>query len=318
MGLLDKIGGYFTGGVTQYTDAIGLTDSEAGGRAYDRQSVAIDRANKIQKELYDEGKERLAPYLEEGEISFKDLIGLIKNSKNFSDADGKFQGHSGVLGETDFKKDPGYDFRMKEGQKAIERMAAANGRLNSGATMKELQRYGQNMASNEYQNAYNRFNSDYTNAYNRYNFDQSRNLNNMRSLVNYGMDANNALMGLNSRYGNSTANNAMALGNAGAAYEMNKGQTMKELWEMGTQAAAMAYGACWVARAVFGINDDRWLLARHYIVNIGPKWFKNIYLKHGEEFAKKVENSPVLKKILKPLFIYFAFRGATNRRESLC
>lgn len=43
---------------------------------------------------------------------------------------------------------------MAEGNKAIERSAAARGGLNSGATLKALSRYNQDSASNEYTNAY--------------------------------------------------------------------------------------------------------------------------------------------------------------------
>lgn len=67
----------------------------------------------------------------------------------------------------DFQKDPGYDFRMKEGQKALERSAAAKGGLQTGGFMKSLGRYGQDYASGEYQNAYNRFNNDQSNRFNR-------------------------------------------------------------------------------------------------------------------------------------------------------
>lgn len=52
--------------------------------------------------------------------------------------------------------DPGYAFRRDEGQRAIERSAAARGQLYSGATGRELTRYGQDYASNEFMNAFNR------------------------------------------------------------------------------------------------------------------------------------------------------------------
>jgi len=52
--------------------------------------------------------------------------------------------------------DPSYQFRMNEGQKAIERSAAARGIGQTGGTMKALTRYGQDAASQEYQSAYNR------------------------------------------------------------------------------------------------------------------------------------------------------------------
>lgn len=52
--------------------------------------------------------------------------------------------------------DPGYAFRLAEGQKALERSAAARGGLLSGTMLKGAQRYGQEMGSQEYQNAYAR------------------------------------------------------------------------------------------------------------------------------------------------------------------
>lgn len=57
----------------------------------------------------------------------------------------------------DFTKDPGYDFRLSEGTKALERSAAARGGVQSGGTLKALTDYNQNFASNEFNNSYNRF-----------------------------------------------------------------------------------------------------------------------------------------------------------------
>jgi hypothetical protein len=56
----------------------------------------------------------------------------------------------------DFQADPGYQFRLGEGSKAIENSAAARGMQLSGANLKGLQRYNQDFASNEYGNAWNR------------------------------------------------------------------------------------------------------------------------------------------------------------------
>lgn len=49
-----------------------------------------------------------------------------------------------------FEQSPGYQFRMQEGQKAIERAAAAGGSYGSGANIKDLMRFGQGVASQEY------------------------------------------------------------------------------------------------------------------------------------------------------------------------
>ena len=59
-------------------------------------------------------------------------------------------------GQVNLGQDPGYAFRLSEGQKALDRSAAARGGLISGGAMKAAQRFGQDLGSQEYQNAYNR------------------------------------------------------------------------------------------------------------------------------------------------------------------
>lgn len=55
-----------------------------------------------------------------------------------------------------FTESPGYQFRMQEGQKAIERAAAAGGSFGSGTNLKDLTRFGQGVASQEYGDYVNR------------------------------------------------------------------------------------------------------------------------------------------------------------------
>jgi hypothetical protein len=47
---------------------------------------------------------------------------------------------------------PGYQFRLAEGAKALQRSAAARGTLLTGGTLKGLERYAQDYASGEYAN----------------------------------------------------------------------------------------------------------------------------------------------------------------------
>lgn len=61
------------------------------------------------------------------------------------------------FGMNQFNADPGYQFRMSEGVKALERSAAARGLLSSGSTLKGITGYGQDLASQEYQNAFTRY-----------------------------------------------------------------------------------------------------------------------------------------------------------------
>jgi len=52
--------------------------------------------------------------------------------------------------------EPGYQFRSQQGQDALQRSAASKGLLRSGGTLKDLIQYGQNFASNEYNNSFQR------------------------------------------------------------------------------------------------------------------------------------------------------------------
>ena len=133
----------------------------------------------------------------------------------------------------DFVKDPGYDFRMQEGQKALERSAAARGGLQNGGTMKALAEYGQGFASNEYGNAYNRFTNDQSNRFNR-----------LSSIAGMGQNATNANAAAGQNYAGQVSNNiignANAQGAAGIAQGNAWGGALSSLGKMGMEYAAGA------------------------------------------------------------------------------
>lgn len=95
----------------------------------------------------------------------------------------------------DFEKEPGYQFRLDEGLKGIDRAASARGGYDSGATLKALNRYNQDYASNEFMNAYNR---DSNNKGMAYNF--------LSGTANSGQNAASTLSGLGANAANSAAN----------------------------------------------------------------------------------------------------------------
>jgi hypothetical protein len=68
--------------------------------------------------------------------------------------------------EVTMQNDPGYQFRQQQGELAMNRSAAAKGNLLTGGTAAALQRYGQDYASNEFQNVYNRAANDFSTRYN--------------------------------------------------------------------------------------------------------------------------------------------------------
>ena len=71
--------------------------------------------------------------------------------------------------------------------------------------------------------------------------------------------------------------------------------------------------SCWVAAEIFGgWHSPKTILARYYINELAPKWFKKFYLKFGERIANFIHNKPLFKLAIKPLFEYFAYRGAVS------
>ncbi len=69
----------------------------------------------------------------------------------------------------DLQIDPGYAFRLAQGQKTLERSAAARGGAVSGSALMDLTNYAQGAASQEYQNAFNRFQTSTQNRFNNLN-----------------------------------------------------------------------------------------------------------------------------------------------------
>jgi hypothetical protein len=53
--------------------------------------------------------------------------------------------------------------------------------------------------------------------------------------------------------------------------------------------------SCWVAREVYGLHNPAWVAFRYWMLNDSPSWFRTIYIKFGERFAKFISNKPRLK-----------------------
>ena len=117
--------------------------------------------------------------------------------------------------QADFEKDPGYQFRMDEGMRAVEGGAAARGGLLSGAAQKAIQKYGQGLASQEYGNAFNRFTGQQTNQYNR-----------LAGIVNTGQGATNQVSNAAGQFGQQQANNIIGAGNAQAAGQVGQANAL--------------------------------------------------------------------------------------------
>ena len=124
----------------------GLMGSSAAKSAASTQADAANRAADLQYKQWQEQVALQKPWLQAGETALNKLVPLATNYTPF--------------GMDQFQQDPGYQFRLSEGLKALDRQAAARGGLISGAALKAAGRYGQDYASGEYQNAFNRYQTE--------------------------------------------------------------------------------------------------------------------------------------------------------------
>lgn len=128
--------------------------SKAQQQATD-QAAALERENiALQREIYNQQRADLAPWRETGAKTLAELARRLPELTAAPDP-------------TQFRADPGYQFALDEGQRALERSAAARGSLNSGGTLKALTRYAQGMADQQYGTWYDRQRAVQGDTYNR-------------------------------------------------------------------------------------------------------------------------------------------------------
>jgi len=214
----------------------GLMASSAAKKASKAQVQASQDANAAQRRMFEEQKALQEPFRQGGLTAQNEIMQLLgiggdKNAAGYGSLGKSF-------GTEQFQQDPGYAFRQAEGMKALERSAAARGNLLSGSTLKGVQRFGQDLASQEYQNAFN-----------RYQVERAARLNPLQSLMGSGQSAANVMTGAAGQMGQNEASNiynagqARASGYIGQANALNTalGQIGGMVGQMPMQNAMMDY-----------------------------------------------------------------------------
>jgi hypothetical protein len=177
-----------------------LIGANAAGRAAGTQADAANRASDLQYRQFQESTALQKPFYDVGVNALPELVAASKYTPFTMDK---------------FQADPGYAFRLSEGQQALDRSAAARGGLISGGALKAAQKYGQEMGSQEY-----------TNAFNRYQAERQARLGPLQSLTGMGQTT------------------AQQIGSAGQNMASNVGEAM------GSSAAARASGYVGQANAL--------------------------------------------------------------------
>lgn len=212
------------------------TSARSADRAAELQRESSREALALQQRMYEEGVARQQPYYQAGVNALAQM-----------------QGQTGAMpaaftGQVDLTRDPGYAFRLSEGLKAMERGAAARGGLISGAALRAGQRFGQDLASQEYGNAYNRALTEYNAARGR----EAEGYNRLAGLAGVGGTTAQQLTSAGQQYGQQAGNllsgTAANIGNI----MMGQGQTAAN--------AALARGSAYAG----GLNQLGYLAGRYY------------------------------------------------------
>ena len=148
------------GGGLAYLGSQNAADAQrdAAAQSAAAQREMTDKSIAAQREMFDIGRTDLAPYREGGVTAQNQLMQLLGIGGN-QNAPG-YGKYARDFGMEDFTADPGSAFRLKTGLESLERSGAARGMGLSGAALKGITRYGQDYASNEYQNAFNRYQTE--------------------------------------------------------------------------------------------------------------------------------------------------------------
>ena len=206
---------------------------EAARKAANAQQEGIKGAQEETNKAYDTSIGYQDPYVEAGKQSIGQITEGLKKGGEFNRN----------FGASDFQADPGYAFRQSEGLKSVDQGAAARGGILSGAALKGEQQYGQNLASQEYQSAYSRFNNDMNSRFNRLSDVATRGQHAADISTGLSTQKGQTLSDLLINRGNVRAGKEIAMGNANASSNQGAANFVASLYGGGGGGGSTSYGS---------------------------------------------------------------------------
>ena len=201
----------------------GKMSSDAASDAASQANAQNQRGLDLQREMLDEQRRLSEPYRQAGLTGQNRLMELLGLGGNTGAAG--YGQYSRDFGMQDFQQDPGYQFRLGEGLKAMGHRAGARGGLISGQTMKGMEDYRQGLASQEYGNAFNRYQTNRQNQ-----------LAPLGSLMSSGQAAAVGQAGQAGQYGANASNMLSQMGvNTGGATLAGSSAYGKAIGDIGAQ-----------------------------------------------------------------------------------
>lgn len=207
-------GGAIVGGAIASSGArsAASAQADAANRSADLQAAALDKQLALQE-----------PYRQAGLTGQNRLMELLGLGGNAGATDyGKYGRDFSMA---DYQADPGYAFRLSEGMKQLGHQAGSRGGLISGQTMKGLQDYAQNSASQEYNNAFQRYQTNRANQ-----------LQPLGNLMSSGQAAASNQAGNTGNYATNAGNAYMAAGQAIGAGQLGAANSLASAITGGTSA----------------------------------------------------------------------------------
>jgi hypothetical protein len=207
-----------------------VTGAIGSSHAANERKSEIDKAIAYQQQTSDRNRSDLAPFRTAGTADMTRLNYLLGTGE---DPTGNPADKGSLLKNFtpgDLQNEPGYQFNLSEGQKAINRAAAARGDFFSGGTVKALDKYSQGQAENTYQDAFNRYNQNRQFTENALLTPAQMGLNATEAGVNAAQQGANAISGLHDERGQAAAAGTMGITNAiqggingiGSAYTLDQ------------------------------------------------------------------------------------------------
>jgi hypothetical protein len=189
---------------------------DAANRATAEQRRQFDLSRADQLKQYDQTRKDQEPWMTAGRNSLAQIMFGMGQGGEFMQS----------FGAGDFQADPGYQFRLSEGQRGLDNSLAARGGLLSGAALKASMRFNQDSASQEYGNAYGRFNNDRGTKFNRLASLAGVGQSATNTVGQAGQNTQNSLSQLGMNYANNVGSNIMGAGNARASAYVNTGNAI--------------------------------------------------------------------------------------------
>lgn len=181
----------------------GLANAIIGGKAAvtagNEQQAGIQNAMNTVQGVYQQNAPNYQPFIQNGTAAANQATQMAQNG----------------FTQTQFQQSPAYAFNMQQGLQAISNAQSVRGGALSGGAMKAMNNYGQQQASNEFQNAYGRY---------------ANNINQLNQIGNQGLQATSGLASLGANYAAQMGNLQTGMGNSQASETLGKAGSFASMW----------------------------------------------------------------------------------------